>query len=68
MTAQDILDALDDTRGSSPEAKLRLALAPIEEEEPAEEFAAFVRERAEATAEMGGDEDAPRGAARRAAG
>ena len=41
MTAQDILDALNDTRGSSPEAKLRLALAPIKEEEPAEEFAAF---------------------------
>ncbi len=59
MTAHDILGAFDATRGSSPEAKLRLALAPSEEEEPAEEFAAFVRERAEATAEMGGDEDAP---------
>ena len=66
MTAQDILDALNDTRGSSPEAKLRLALAPIKEEEPAEEFAAFPREPAEAEAEMGGDEDAPWG--RRASG
>jgi hypothetical protein len=59
MTAQDILDAFDDTRGWSPEAKLRLALAFIDEEEPAGEFAAFVRERAEAEAEMGGGEDAP---------
>ena len=59
MTAQDILDAFDDTSGWSPEAKPRLALALIDEEELAEEFAAFVRERAEAGAEMGGGEDAP---------
>ena len=65
MIAQDILDAFDATRGSSPEAKLRLALAIIEEEEElAEEFVAFLLEQAEAESEMGGGEDAPRGAAR----
>ena len=59
MAAQDILDPFDATRGSSPEAKLRLAVAFLDEEEPAGEFAAFARERAGAEAEMGGGEDAP---------
>ncbi len=64
MTAQNILHAFDDTSGWSPEAKLRLALAFMEEEELAEEFVAFLLEQAEAESEMGGGEDAPRGAAR----
>ena len=65
MTAQDTLDAFDDAPGWSPEAKLRLALAIIEEEEElAEEFVAFLLEQAEAESEMGGGEDAPKGAAR----
>ncbi len=64
MTVQNILHAFDDTSGWSPEAKLRLALAFIDEEESVEGAAALLRKRAEAETEMGGDEDAPLGARR----